>query len=64
MFTYRDEALEILMRNFDKIDFEELSANPNAIELLRKNQDKICWFKLFYRRFPTIRNLQIQSISN
>ena len=29
--------------NLKKIDWFMLSINPNAIDLLKKNQDKICW---------------------
>ena len=35
--------LLILEKNQDKIDWEELSRNPNAIHLLEKNLDKIDW---------------------
>jgi hypothetical protein len=36
----------LLERNQDKIDWIQISMNPNAISLLEKNQDKISWFKL------------------
>ena len=30
----------------DKLNWGKLSCNPNAIELLKKNQDKIVWHEL------------------
>ena len=36
-------AIDILEKNLDKIDWACLSRNPNAIHLLEKNQDKINW---------------------
>ena len=41
----------LILRNFikenkDKIDWEQLSTNPNAIELLKENKDKINWISL------------------
>ena len=30
----------------DKINWQQLSKNPNAIHLLEKNMDKINWWKL------------------
>jgi hypothetical protein len=35
-----------LRENPDKIDWYELSQNPNAIDLLRENPDKINWRRL------------------
>jgi len=32
-----------LQKNYDKIDWMVLSANPNAIHLIEKNMDKIDW---------------------
>ena len=39
-------AIHILEKNLDKIDWYWLSRNPNAIHLLEKNPDKIHWFML------------------
>jgi hypothetical protein len=33
----------MLEKNQEKINWAELSSNPNAIQLLQKNQDKINW---------------------
>jgi hypothetical protein len=40
-------ANEVLEQNQDKIDWKELSSNPNAIELLKNNQDKINFRELY-----------------
>ena len=32
-----------MINNKDKIDWNRLSTNPNAIKLLRENPDKICF---------------------
>ena len=32
-----------IRKNIDKINWDNLSLNPNAIDLLDKNQDKINW---------------------
>ncbi len=32
--------------DINKLDWQQLSSNPNAIDLLEKNQDKIYWFML------------------
>ena len=37
------EAIELLKKNQDKIDWYWFSENPCAIELLKLNQDKIDW---------------------
>jgi hypothetical protein len=36
----------LLEQNQDKIDWEYLTLNPNAIHLLEQNQDKIDWLYL------------------
>ena len=36
-------AISILEKNLDKLDWYYLSRNPNAISILEKNQDKIRW---------------------
>ena len=36
----------MLEKQRDKIYWYNLSANPNAIELLEANQDKINWYKI------------------
>jgi hypothetical protein len=33
----------LLEKNLDKVDWQLLSNNPNAIHLLEKNLDKIDW---------------------
>jgi len=40
-------AIHLLERNQDKIDWHYLSRNPNALHLLERNQDKIDWHWLF-----------------
>ena len=37
------DLTEAFKKNFDKIDWQLLSSNPAAIELLKKNQDKIIY---------------------
>jgi hypothetical protein len=37
-----------LEKNPEKIDWEELSGNPNAFQLLQKNPEKIDWEELSY----------------
>ena len=39
-------AIELLEKNFEKIDWIYLSGNPNAIHLLEKNPAKIDWYWL------------------
>ena len=36
-------AISILEKNQDKIDWNSLSGNPNAMHLLENNPDKIYW---------------------
>jgi hypothetical protein len=36
-------AIHILERNLDKVDWSRLSCNPAAIRILEQNQDKIDW---------------------
>ncbi len=40
------EAIELLKKNLDKINWSFLSENPSAIELLKTNQKKIYWDEL------------------
>jgi hypothetical protein len=42
----------------DKLDWSELSKNPNALKMLEENEDKIDWYKLLEN--PTV----IQLIEN
>ena len=39
-------AIPILEKNLDKINWISLSGNPNAIHILEKNLDKINWSTL------------------
>jgi hypothetical protein len=39
-------AIHILEKNTDKIDWFNLSRNPSAIHILEKNKDKIVWSEL------------------
>ena len=39
-------AISILEKNLDKIDWPNLSSNMNAISILEKNLDKIDWSNL------------------
>jgi len=39
-------AIDIIEKNLDKINWWWLSENPNAIHILEKNLDKIVWTKL------------------
>ncbi len=38
-------AIELLKENKDKINWVELSENPNAMSLLKENQNKIDWLE-------------------
>ena len=38
--------IDLLEKNQDKINWKELSENPNAISILEKNPDKIDWGNL------------------
>jgi hypothetical protein len=38
--------IHILEKNLDKVDWSELSKNPNAIRILEKNLDKVNWYML------------------
>ena len=46
MLSLNPNAIHLLERNPDKIDWEELSGNPAAIHLLERNPDKIDWNRL------------------
>ena len=37
---------KVFEKNLDKLDWNNLSLNPNAIDLLEKNLDKINWLFL------------------
>jgi len=39
-------AIPLLEKNLDKVDWNWLSFNPNAIHLLEKNLDKVDWVRL------------------
>ena len=39
-------AIHILEKNFDKIDWYDLSINEFAINLLKENKDKINWTQI------------------
>jgi hypothetical protein len=41
MVSYNENAIPLLEKNTDKINWTWLSLNPNAIPLLDKNTDKI-----------------------
>ena len=41
------EAIEMLILNPEKINWDMLSMNPSAIHILELNQDKINWINLF-----------------
>ena len=43
MLSRNPNALHILEKNIDKIEWTALSKNPSAIYLLEKNRDKIEW---------------------
>ena len=44
--SFNPNAIPILEKNLDKIDWYSLSKNPNAIYILEKNPDKIDWGSL------------------
>jgi hypothetical protein len=46
MLSLNENAIHLLEKNIDKIDWKYLSLNHNAIHLLEKNLDKIDWTKL------------------
>ena len=37
-------AIHILEKNLDKVNWSKLSCNPNAIYILEKNLDKVDWY--------------------
>ena len=39
-------AIPILEKNLDKVDWFWLSRNPNAIHILEQNLDKVDWLEL------------------
>jgi benzoyl-CoA reductase/2-hydroxyglutaryl-CoA dehydratase subunit BcrC/BadD/HgdB len=41
-------AIHILKKNMDKVDWSNMSRNHAAIHILEKNQDKIDWNSLSY----------------
>jgi uncharacterized cysteine cluster protein YcgN (CxxCxxCC family) len=40
------DAIKILEKNFDKIEWEELSSNPSAVHILENNPQNIYWNEL------------------
>ena len=40
-------AISILEKNLDKVDWRYLSGNSNAISILEKNQDKVNFLELY-----------------
>ena len=42
--------------DLEKLDWHSLSFNPNAIEILKKNEDKIDWYYLFKNCFKHLYN--------
>ena len=44
--TIKEKHINSLDNHLDKIDWKELSKNPNAIYLLEKNIDKVDWYYL------------------
>lgn len=59
-----DEALELLMINFDKIEWIYFSSNSNdkAIELLNMNRDKINWTNFCYNPNEKIISILIENL--
>jgi hypothetical protein len=46
MLSGNPNAIKLLEKNLNKIDWSILSSNPNAIKLLKKNPTKIDWLML------------------
>ncbi len=46
MLSSNINAIELLKKNQDKIDWRMISFNENAIEILKENKDKINWVVL------------------
>ncbi len=46
LFIWKLKCNRIIKKNQDKINWDSLSLNPNAIELLKENKDKINWYLL------------------
>jgi hypothetical protein len=46
MLSQNPNAISILEKNPENIDWDMLSRNPNAIHILEKNPDKINWYWL------------------
>ena len=44
--VFNINAIDLIEKNIDKINFSYLSYNPNAIHLLKKNSQKIDWIFL------------------
>jgi len=44
--SFNPNAISIIEKNLDKVDWENLCKNPNAIHILEKNWNKICWENL------------------
>jgi hypothetical protein len=42
----KSKCYHLLENNLDKVDWRELSENPNAITLLENNLDKVNWRQL------------------
>ena len=43
MLSSNQNAIHLLEKNVDKVDWYRLANNPNAIYILEQNVDKICW---------------------
>ena len=53
----------MLEKNHDKIDWDYLSENPNAIHLLEKNPDKINWYWWYWlSKNPSIFELDYDAL--
>jgi hypothetical protein len=46
MVIIKSKRNSFIEENYDKIDWDNLSSNPNAIHLLEENPHKIDWFKV------------------
>jgi hypothetical protein len=53
--------MKLLLENPEKIHYDELSYNSNAIELIEKNKEKIDWYNLSIN--PSIFTYDYEKIS-
>ena len=48
LLSYNENAICIIEKNLNKVNWYGLSSNPNAIHILEKNLDKVFWDELSF----------------